>query len=436
MKVKKRQNLVYSVLIIFIVILRSFRRMVGASAQVPEPPAQVPEPPAQVSSERGDIRARRSRRKRIITVLLNFLGAVFLVLISGVLGYLAIDMHNGAIADPANLAQALTPGSIAVIFNQPVTGQLNATVDLRNGSEAGHVTINGILRRSTSDSKSIQWAVFSYGSLKLFPLTTIGGYPSDTNGFPLDANGRPTGVVGAEETVEAANIDPSFCYRNIPTPVSSAGLSKGIACGLEHINDPNLVPGKLALHHGNIFLGKNTHIDFTLDGNVVGPLDAYSVSRIEASMGPIGGDSVLGWMQNSWTKQTVPNSSWKAIANWAAHFLPGGPQGRLPSSSITVHEAIQTAWSSSDGTLTPETSIITGAPSFPDPSHLTLTWKPGQPSYRSVSWEIENRLQQTRAQSEDFQAGIWAAVAATAALMALGVIGNMIITLIVGPKDD
>jgi hypothetical protein len=328
---------------------------------------------------------------------------------------------------------------MAIIFNQPVTGQLHVTLDLRPGRTVNHISIHGFLHRNSDDAKSIQWAVFSYGALKLFPLTTIGGYPIDAKGNPLDANGRPftNGVLGDESQGPPVNIDPALCYRNIPSPASNAGLSKALGCVLDHMNDPSFVPGKLELHRGTITLGKSPYMNFSLDGNVVGTLGAVSTGRIEAITNPIGGDSVFNWMQDSFSAQSIPNSSWTAIWKSMFTFMPGGPFAPFPASSkITVHETIQTAWSNSDGALAPDTSIVTGATAFPDPTRLALTWKPGQSSYNPVTWEIENRLEQNVAQSQDFLAGIWAAVAATAALMALAVIGNLIKTLVVGRMEN
>lgn len=202
------------------------------------------------------------------------------------------------------------------------------------------------------------------------------------------------------------------------------------------LDDPNFVPGKLEVHHGTITLGKNAYMDFNLDGKVIGTLEAVSTGLIEGTISPIGGTTVLGWTQGSWTAQNVPNYSQEAIEKAMYNFLPGGPQAPFPTSNITVHETIQTAWSSSDGALSPGTSIITGVTAFPDPTHLALTWKPDVSSYSTVTWEIENRLEENLAQSQDFLAGIWAAVAVTAGLMALAVIGNVIRTIIYGRMKD
>ncbi len=405
----------------------------GPSAAAPQgPSAAAPqEPPAAPDGRVG-------WPKLAVSTLLSAVGVALLTLVAIGVGYRSNDLHQSAIADPANVEKYLQSGSMAIIFNQPVTGQLNVALDLRPGSTVNHIIIRGFLHRKLNSEKSIRWAVFSYGALKLFPLANVGGYPTDAKGYTINTNGHPlgNGAISDGGTVTPVNVDPALCDRNIAKPLSNAGLSKAFTCMMDHMNDPSFVPGKLELHSGTITLGKSPYMEFDLDGHVVGTLEASSAGRIEAITNPIGGDSVLNWMQDSWNAKNVPSYSQEAIWKSMINFMSGGPSVPYPSSDLTVHETIQTAWSDSTGALAPDTNIVTGATAFSDPTRLALTWSPSRTTYNSVIWEIENRLEQNVAQSQDFLAGIMAAVAATAALMALAVIGNLFKTLIIGRMKD
>jgi hypothetical protein len=180
-----------------------------------------------------------------------------------------------------------------------------------------------------------------------------------------------------------------------------------------HLNNPAGIPGNVALHTGSNDLGNEQDFSFSLYSNFAGPVVAIGGSYIDGLTGPIGGSDV-------WDDLLL---EYRAHKQHLPPILPIPFQ--VAPDPITVNEEVATKWTDGFGNLDSDTSLITGAPQFPNPRSLAITWKPGQ-SDQDVSWEIQNRLVAESLQSQDFFAGVLAAVASTAALMALALLGAAI----------
>jgi hypothetical protein len=344
--------------------------------------------------------------KQLVRAIFSILGIVLLAAIAVLGGWGSFRLHQVATADPAALANDLAPGSVVILFNQPVTGTLDATQYLQgsqgpDGLGSYSVVISGQLHRSALRAKELRWEVLSVGALKFFPTMQFGVYPG---------NEPPPGG----STVFAANYDP----RCQPGDFS---------CDLTGLGSASNVPGNLTIYCGSSDLGGDAQFGIYLGSDFVGPVEATGGGRVEGLTGAIGGWDVLNndpaW-QGFWNVVTgvaSEPSSWKLAGKQQAcqNFAP-------QPDSLTVNETIATSDTDSVGSLNQDTSIITGASSFQNPGRLAITWKPGQSSYRDVSWELENRLLEETAQSQDFLAGVFAAVAASAALMALALFGSTI----------
>jgi hypothetical protein len=368
----------------------------------------------------------------------NLVGVAVLVVVAGLFWNSSFYEHAAAITDPARLQQQLTPGDIAVIFNQPVQGTLDTSLDFR--THGAGITISGTLLRKPKGTQPLRWAVFSYGSLKLSPKINleISGPPPPVNlsGVPFRCQHGHVraGLVGVKvkfcskaglNSVElgnnplAVNYDPCCPFYK----TTAASLTRLLNCMWQQQDNPRAIPGPLALHTGSARLGNSPLVSFYLQGGAAGPFLGQGGGRVEGVTGVVGGtDTLVTIFASISSPKDIPVVSRKAIGAAMKTFTPA-------TTKLGASETVVTDWTDSSGHLGQGVDLLSSSQPMVNPHQLSFSWKAGQ-APGNAWWELENRLSVENAQSQDFFAGVWAAVAATAALMALALLGKTVRDLI------
>ncbi len=98
---------------------------------------------------------------------------------------------------------------------------------------------------------------------------------------------------------------------------------------------------------------------------------------------------------------------------------------------VQIATTILTDWTDNAGILIPGTNVIAGGEFLADPRSMVFRTDHNGTSYstRPVYWELENSALRERAQRTDFLAGVAAAAAASAGIIALTLIGRIISVL-------
>jgi hypothetical protein len=438
--------LTVAIVLVWAIFRRNARR--NRQAQPQGPPA-TPAADPRAHDKRGrrstpSTESSRSHGKVLLTAV-NLVGTIVLFLAADLAWHWSATFHGAAIADPASLQQDLHPGAIAIIFNQPVTGRLNATLDFRSHPGSSNVNISGTLHRKPSGTTPLRWAIYSYGSLKLVPQITV-----DLSEFSATSGGVPGAksycrlvpdrvLIGIMDRIcTGPDIITNVHFPENPiavnyNPLPACPIRKNadiqavmnfVNCFNNHLNDPNLVPGQLELHTGSTDLGKASAVNFSIEADAAGPFTASGGGRIEGVTGAIGGTDVAEAIYGSIaTLKDFPPYSQSEFARALKGF-------QVASGSLRVDETVITDWTDANGILNQDVSLLSSSQPFANPRQLYFSPEPGQSSQANVWWELENRLQVEDAQSQDFLAGVLAAVAATAALMCLALLGSTIRSLV------
>lgn len=325
------------------------------------------------------ILVRKQQQHSLIEQILSLIGIVFLGIVTLFTGIQASRFHATATADPATAPNAHTYGAIAIVFNQRVTGNLTAVLDLRahdTRHASGQINIYGHLHQVSGAFTPLRCYLLSYGSLTLHPASA------------LDATFNPPPGPGI--------------HPRAPMQISLLKNSSNTFAAYS-------VTGYVA----------EDLIYFSLQGRIAGPLYAAAGGRMAGSEGAIGGVEILDTPQTS-----------------AGNFVAREFTMASYMNNITINEAIETNWTNNTGALNADTSLIAADSDFANPRRLYLTWKRSQFPYKDQAWELENRVEHGNAQSQDFLAGVFVAVAATAALMCIGLSGRVISGLVMRHIED
>jgi hypothetical protein len=383
--------------------------------------------------------------------VVNLIGVIVLAVVALLFWNSSSYEHAVATTDPARLQQKLRPGDIAVVFDQPVTGTLNTTLDFRtHGGNVFPVSISGDLVRKPDGTEPLRWAIFAYGSLKLAPEINVQVYrtPAPLNlagqSFACQSGNVQAGLLGVQARLcskaglnqagfpdhpIAANYDPQLvCPIRGEHGTKAQQVFGAIAfvnCSMHHSGNPALSPGPLEVYTGSTKLGDSPRVSFELDSGAAGPFLGHGGGRVEGVTGVVGGtDTLLTILSSIPSLKAIPKFSQKAIGGALKTF-------QYAPAKLAASETVATDWTDGNGNLGQGVDLLSSSQPPTAPRQLVFSWKAGE-APGNVWWELENRLSVEDAQSQDFFAGVWAAVAATAALMALALLGKTCGDLIVG----